>query len=156
MSTVIELERDRAGTLTITPLQPTIGAEVGGVDLRTPLSDELRDRIKAALLEYKVLFFRDQQIDRRQHLAFAKRFGPIYTPPYPAEQLIDVDGESGVHRILADKEQAKIYESQRRQGLIYDGYHSDTNWRLVPSWALFFAPWTCRRWAATRSGSTPA
>jgi alpha-ketoglutarate-dependent taurine dioxygenase len=134
MSATTELERGSVETLTITPLQPTIGAEISGIDLRAPLTDRFRDQIKAALLQYKVIFFRDQQIDRRQHLAFAKRFGAIYTPPYPAEQLIDVDGESGVHRIAADKDQAKIFEGQRRPGLIYDGYHSDTNWRLVPSW----------------------
>lgn len=134
MGAVAELEKERVGALTITPLQPTIGAEIGGIDLRIPVSDAVRDQLKAALLEYKVLFFRDQDIDRKQHLAFAKRFGAIYTPPYPADQLIDVDGESGLHRIFADKDQAKIYESQRRPGYIYDGYHSDTNWRLVPSW----------------------
>jgi taurine dioxygenase len=134
MGAVTELETVRVDSLTIRPLQPTIGAEIGGVDLRNPLSDRLRDQIKAALLQYKVVFFRDQKIDRRQHLAFAKRFGAIYTPPYPAEQLIDVDGESGVHRIAADPNQAQMFEAQRRPGLIYDGYHSDTNWRLVPSW----------------------
>jgi taurine dioxygenase len=131
MSAIAELEGPEAASLTIRPLQPTIGAEISGIDLRSPLSDAQRDEIKTALLKYKVVFFRDQQVDRRQHLAFAKRFGAIYTPPY---QLIDVDGESGLHRIAADKDQAKIFESQRRPGLIYDGYHSDTNWRLVPSW----------------------
>jgi taurine dioxygenase len=116
MGVVIELERERVSTLTVAPLQPTIGAAISGIDLRLPLSDEDRDQIKAALLKYKVM-----EIDRRQHLAFAKRFGAIYTPPYLADQLIDVDGESGLHRIFADKEQVKIYDSQRRPGLIYDG-----------------------------------
>jgi alpha-ketoglutarate-dependent sulfate ester dioxygenase len=134
MSATTELGRPTAKSLTINPLQPTIGAEIAGVDLRSPLSDAHRDQIKAALLEYKVVFFRDQNIDRRQHLAFAKRFGPIYTPPYAADRLIDVDGESGVHLIGAEKEQQNRYETDRRPGYIYDGYHSDTNWRLVPSW----------------------
>lgn len=134
MSTVIELERESVATLTLTPLHPTIGAEVGGIDLSRPLSDDLRDQIKAALLKHKVLFFRDQNVDRRQHLAFAKRFGAIYTPPYAANRLIDVDGESGLHRIAADKEQREFYESEKRPGEIRDGYHSDTNWRIVPSW----------------------
>jgi len=134
MSTVTELIKTEVGTPTFTPLQPTIGAEVSGIDLRTPLTDKVRDQIKTALLKYKVLFFRDQQIDRRQHLDFAKRFGSIYTPPYAPDRLIDVDGESGVHIIAAEKNQSDLYEKQRRPGLIYDGYHSDTNWRIVPSW----------------------
>ncbi|MFT3966197.1 MAG: TauD/TfdA family dioxygenase [Sphingobium sp.] len=134
MATAARLERESAARLDIAPLEPTIGAEINGIDLRIPLSDEQRDEIRAALLKYKVLFFRDQTIDRRQHLDFAKRFGPLYTPPYAANRLIDVDGESGLHLIVADAEQRQFYESEKREGEIRDGYHSDTNWRLVPSW----------------------
>lgn len=134
MSSVAELEREAGTAVVIVPLTPTIGAEIEGVDLRQALPEGVRDQIKAAILQYKVVFFRDQHIDRRQHLAFAKQFGPIYTPPYAADRLIDVDGESGLHLITADPDQREIYEGQRRPGLIYDGYHSDTNWRIVPSW----------------------
>ncbi len=69
------------GTLTIRPLQPTIGAEISGVDLSRPLSAAERDQIKAAILEYKVVFFRDQDLDQDQHAAFARQFGPLYTHP---------------------------------------------------------------------------
>jgi hypothetical protein len=48
----------------ITPL-PTIGAEIEGVDLSHSLSDAVRDQIKAAIVHYKVVFFRDQDLDRR-------------------------------------------------------------------------------------------
>ena len=71
----------QGGTLTIRPLQPTIGAEISGVDLTRPLSDADRDQIKAAILRYKVVFFRDQHLDQDQHAAFARRFGPLYTHP---------------------------------------------------------------------------
>src|SRR3954447_6372648 len=54
------------------PFTEVIGAEVRGVDLRDPLDDEVRDEIRRALLEWKVLFFRDQHIDAAQHLAFAQ------------------------------------------------------------------------------------
>jgi alpha-ketoglutarate-dependent taurine dioxygenase len=37
--------------------------------------------IRAALLAHKVVFFRDQNIDRAQHLAFARRFGPLEIHP---------------------------------------------------------------------------
>ncbi|MBO0821346.1 MAG: TauD/TfdA family dioxygenase, partial [Nocardiopsaceae bacterium] len=63
--------------IVVRPLQPTIGAEISGVDLRAPLSDAARDQIKAALLDYKVVFFRDQELDRDQHAAFARQFGPL-------------------------------------------------------------------------------
>ncbi len=68
-------------TLTVRPLQPTIGAEIGEIDLRGPIGDDTRDEIKNLLLEHKVLFFRDQEIDRKQQAAFAARFGPLYIHP---------------------------------------------------------------------------
>ena len=134
MSGLSAVRTDYAVGPSYVPLTPTIGAEVEGVDLSQPIGDSVRDDIKAALLKYKVLFFRGQNVNRRQHLDFAKRFGPVYTPPYPADRLVDVDGESGVHLISADPKQREVYESQRRPGIVYDGYHSDTNWRIVPSW----------------------
>jgi len=68
-------------TITVRPLQPTIGAEIGGVDLRQPLGTTARDEIKAAILQYKVVFFRDQDLDRDQHAASARQFGPLYVHP---------------------------------------------------------------------------
>ena len=66
---------------TLTPLQPYIGAEITGIDLTQPISDLTRDAIKNAILKYKVVFFRDQHINKDQHADFARRFGPLYTHP---------------------------------------------------------------------------
>jgi len=134
MSGLSAVRTDYAAELSVSPLTPTIGAEIEGVDLSKPISDSVRDEIKATLLKYKVVFFRNQNVNRRQHLDFAKRFGAIYTPPYEADRLVQVDGESGLHIISANPNQRELYEAQRRPGIVYDGYHSDTNWRIVPSW----------------------
>src|ERR1035438_7617265 len=98
MSAVIEsdLQHD---ALAIRPLQPTIGAEIEGVDLRYPLSDATRDQIKAAILEYKVVFFRDQDTDRDQHAAFARQFGPLYT--HPSVHKSYADQVPAIHQISA-------------------------------------------------------
>ena len=37
--------------------------------------------IRAALLTHRVLFFRDQDITRAEHVAFASRFGPLEDHP---------------------------------------------------------------------------
>src|SRR4051812_12843223 len=76
MATAPVLESD-AG-LVIRPIQPTIGAEIDGVDLSRPLTRDLRDAIRAAVLRHKVVFFRDQVLDNDQHAAFAAEFGPLY------------------------------------------------------------------------------
>jgi alpha-ketoglutarate-dependent taurine dioxygenase len=122
----------RDATLTIRPLQPTIGADISGVDLRNPLSDADRDQIKAAILEYKVVFFRDQFIDQDQHADFARRFGPLYT--HPSTKKADAATAPAIHNIAAldEKKYAQYLARQQAEG--WDPYHSDTSWRLVPTW----------------------
>jgi alpha-ketoglutarate-dependent taurine dioxygenase len=62
----------------IEPLTATIGAEIGGVDLASDLSDDVIAEIRAALLAWKVIFFRDQHtLDRKRHIAFGRRFGDL-------------------------------------------------------------------------------
>jgi alpha-ketoglutarate-dependent taurine dioxygenase len=119
-------------TLAIRPLQPTIGAEISGVDLSRPLSDQERDQIKAAILRYKVVFFRDQDLDQGQHAAFARRFGPLYT--HPSTSKAAPDKSAAIHKIAATdgKNLEKLLARQEAEG--WDPYHSDTSWRLVPTW----------------------
>jgi alpha-ketoglutarate-dependent taurine dioxygenase len=118
-------------TLTIKLLQPTIGAEISGVDLTQPISDEVRDEIKAAILAYKVVFFRDQFLTREQHVAFSARFGPLYEE-YPNDHRADPAVNTAIHRVSALD--LKDYKHLIDRSKKWDGYHSDTNWRLVPSW----------------------
>jgi taurine dioxygenase len=68
--------------LDLTPLTPTIGAEVTNVDLSVPLSDECRAAIEAALVQWKALFFRNQTIDDEKQAAFARNFGPLLADNY--------------------------------------------------------------------------
>ncbi len=59
-----------------------IGAEIHGVDLSEELDEGTVADIRQALLDYLVVFFRDQPITPDQHLAFAQRFGPINVAPF--------------------------------------------------------------------------
>lgn len=65
----------------VTPVTAAIGAEVTGVDLRDDLDDTTVARIRQALLDHLVLFFRGQDLDDDAHLRFALRFGPLSIPP---------------------------------------------------------------------------
>ena len=77
------------GLFEVTPLQPSLGAELSGLSMADPLTPETRDALKAALLRYRVIFFRDQDISREQHIAFTANFGdlevhPVFAlPDYP-------------------------------------------------------------------------
>lgn len=65
----------------VVPLSIHIGAEIRNVDLTRSLShQEVRD-IRDALLKWKVVFFRDQHLNHRQHIDFGRRFGEL-TPAH--------------------------------------------------------------------------
>jgi alpha-ketoglutarate-dependent sulfate ester dioxygenase len=114
--------------LEIRPLQPTLGAEISGVDLSRPISDATRDALKAAILKHKVVFFRDQKLTDDQQAAFAARFGPLYTHPSAKRH----DNIAPLHRIAAADFNAR--ELIPDPTSVESGYHTDTSWRLVPTW----------------------
>ena len=59
----------------VTPLTLHIGAEIGGVDFSRPVAPEALQEIRRALAEWKVIFFRGQNLDHAQHVAMARQFG---------------------------------------------------------------------------------
>jgi taurine dioxygenase len=128
MSATKEAYRIDDAPISIRPLQPHIGAELSGVDLRLPITDAQRDAIKSALLKYKVVFFRDQHITHDQHAAFARSFGPLYTHPSSKHD----DKITAIHKIAA--EDFKKYERTATPTSVEAGFHTDTSWRLVPTW----------------------
>ncbi len=66
----------------VRPMSGHIGAEIHGVDLTKPLDDAVVAEIRATLVEWKVVFFRDQPMTQAQHVAFGRRFGEV-TPAHP-------------------------------------------------------------------------
>jgi alpha-ketoglutarate-dependent taurine dioxygenase len=97
----------------------TLGAEIGGVDLRRPLDDGTFAEIERALLAFKVLFFRDQDLSPAEHAAFGRRFGALEIHPF----LPSPEGCPEVV-LLAKNESIGGYEN---------GWHSDVTWRVAPS-----------------------
>lgn len=103
----------------IRPLTPTIGAELLGIDLGSPDIGKAIPAIRQALLDHKVVFFRDQDISREQHLEFAKHFGELEIhPATPKDQE-----HPEILRIAYD-------EKNRGQE---NAWHSDVTWREEPS-----------------------
>ena len=68
-------------TIQVSPLTPTIGAELFGVDLSQPLGERQFDEIHGALMRHLVIFFRDQHLTIEQHKAFGRRFGALDIHP---------------------------------------------------------------------------
>ncbi|WP_405944647.1 TauD/TfdA dioxygenase family protein [Streptomyces sp. NBC_00932] len=105
----------------VEPLTCTIGAELGGVQLGDAAQDgELFAQIRELLLKYKVLFLRDQEMTRSEHVAFASRFGPLEDHPVV---VADPD-HPGLARIYKDLDsKPEHYEN---------ALHCDATWRECP------------------------
>lgn len=61
--------------LTVTPASPNIGAEIGNIDLKHPLTDPQLVELKRAFTEFSVLFFRDQEIGFEDQARLGEYFG---------------------------------------------------------------------------------
>ena len=109
--------------LTLTPLTPTIGAVVEGVDLSGPVDDELFAQLDGALLEWKVLFFRGQHITGEQQATFAANWGPLETHPFYGT----VSGTDA-----AAPEVVRLEKGADVPGF-ENVWHSDVTWRVEPS-----------------------
>ncbi|MET8423707.1 TauD/TfdA family dioxygenase [Nocardia sp. NPDC004860] len=122
MTTLTPLEDSTLrSSIGVTPLTCTIGAELSGVDLAAAAhDDDLFAELRALLLEYKVLFVRDQDISRADHVALARRFGELEDHPVAGS---DPD-HPGLVRIYKDLDSApEHYEN---------AYHCDATWRQHP------------------------
>jgi taurine dioxygenase len=98
-----------------------IGAELTGVSLADAVHDDgLFAEIRALLLKHRVLFLRDQDISRAEHVAFARRFGELEDHP--------VAGSDPEHPGLV-----RIYKSPEQANDRYENsWHTDATWRAAP------------------------
>jgi taurine dioxygenase len=108
-------------SIRVEPLTCAIGAEISNVSLADVLADEaLFAEIRALWLKHRVLFFRDQDITRAEHVAFARHFGDLEDHP--------VAGSDPEHPGLV-----RIYKSPDAPNDRYENaWHTDATWREKP------------------------
>ena len=71
----------------VTPLSPACGAEIKGVDLTKPLSEDTVRAIKDAWGKHLVLVFRGQKVSQDDQLRFASYFGDLGIRKKAPEEL---------------------------------------------------------------------
>jgi alpha-ketoglutarate-dependent taurine dioxygenase len=84
-------------TLDIQPITPAVGAVASGVDLTRSLDADTVGRIRRAVLDQGVVFFRGQDLTREQMAAFMKNFGTLCTDPFSVAALKPPPEEATVH-----------------------------------------------------------
>jgi taurine dioxygenase len=108
-------------SIKVEPLTCALGAELSNVDLGVASRDPaLVAEIRALLLKHRVLFFRDQDITRAEHVAFARHFGDLEDHP--------VAGSDPENPGLV-----RIYKSPDAPNDRYENaWHTDATWREKP------------------------
>ena len=82
---VVATKAKQYARIEVAPLTGALGAEVSGVQLRD-IDDETMTELHDAFLEHNVLFFRDQQLTRTEHVAYGRRWGSLEQHPFSHER----------------------------------------------------------------------
>lgn len=123
--------------ITVQPITPTFGAEVGDVVLGRPLAAADLADIRAAFTKFAVLVFPDQQFDDDSQLDFARNFGPLETTVFKArkehklrlhENMADVGNLDAENRILAANDRQRLYNLGNRL------WHTDSSFKRLPAY----------------------
>jgi taurine dioxygenase len=110
--------------ITVDPVAPTIGAEVGGVQLTGDLDESTMGELRRALGDWKVLFFRDQDITRAEHRGFAARWGEVEQHPF-FKHMMPGQNDVDVATFAKDAQTAGTENN----------WHNDVTWDAYPSYA---------------------
>jgi taurine dioxygenase len=99
-------------------LEGSLGARVHGVDARRPIGSNDLAVIRRALVDRRVLFFRGQDLNADEHLAFAAQFGVLCVDP-----VSRLAGRPKVLSYIEDTEQRPPAEFP---------WHTDLSWLRAP------------------------
>ena len=122
-----------AMTLSIRKLNGSLGAEIRGVNLSTPLNPSTKSEIEAAWKSFGVLVFRNQNLSDSEHVAFSRQFGELEVLPetdrtdaaIPEIFILSNVDSSG--KILPAESEAVIFNS------LTWSWHTDSCYRKIPS-----------------------
>ena len=120
-------------TITVKPLGGTVGAEIGGVDLKRGLSNQAWSEIHRAFLEHLVVVFRDQELAPDDIMSIGRRFGEPTDYPF----VKGIDGYPQIFEVVKEPHETASFGN---------AWHSDTTYLPRPPLAtLLYAKETPRQ-----------
>lgn len=118
----------------LTPLHPTLGAELRGIDLTRPVAPEDFAEIDAAFSRYGVLVFPSQPVTDEQQLAFSRLFGPLEVNPNYAgakmrlrPDIADISNLDAEGRVLARDDRRNLFNLGNQL------WHTDSSFKHIPA-----------------------
>jgi len=103
----------------VKPLTRVIGAELSGIDITGALSDQQVGDLRRALIDFQVIFFRDQAFDLHTQKQFGRYFGTLHVHPGAPGP----EGHPEVLRIHADAQSTYVAGEK---------WHSDVSCDAAP------------------------
>jgi taurine dioxygenase len=121
--------------LTVRPVAGHIGADISGIDISRPLDGPTLRAVQDALFRYKVIFFRNQELDHASQIAFGRQFGELTyahphddAPPTGFPEIFTIDPTRYEERYGKDFRQ----QVRRRQYSYFSGWHTDVTAAVNP------------------------
>ena len=118
----------------VTPLHPTLGAEVRGVDLTCTVTADVFAEIEAAFDRYGILVFPEQPVNDAQQLAFSQLFGPLEVNPNYAgakmrlrPDIADISNLDAEGRVLGRDDRRNLFNLGNQL------WHTDSSLKRVPA-----------------------
>jgi alpha-ketoglutarate-dependent 2,4-dichlorophenoxyacetate dioxygenase len=118
----------------VSPLHPTLGAEVRGVDLTRALTPEVFAEIEAAFNSCGILVFPGQPVSDEQQLAFSQLFGPLEVNPNYAgakmrvrPDIADISNLDAEGRVLARGDRRNLFNLGNQL------WHTDSSFKRIPA-----------------------
>jgi len=126
----------QSSAIVVKPSGVCLGAEIGGIDLAQPLSEEQFREILEAFHRYGVIYFRDQKLLPEQLAAFSARFGELdihHMTEHTLPHLPQV-------RILSN-----VVKDGKAVGIVHGGmhWHSDLSYKEQPALATLLYGLEC-------------
>ena len=119
----------------ILPITDGFAAEIGDIDLASPLSPEVVREVKQAFWSYAVLIFPDQKLESDQHLELAKLFGPLEIsmgvygdgPMRTRAEIADVSNLNRKNEIWGSQSRLRMFQMGNRL------WHTDSSFKYLPA-----------------------
>lgn len=109
-----------SNTIRIDPLAGSVGAEIAGIDLSAPLSDDALRTIRDTVASSGVAVLRNQNLTPGQHIAAARQFAPITINRFFAH----LDGHPEIALVAKEAHHTKN---------IGGGWHTDHSYDTTPA-----------------------
>ena len=109
-------------SITVEPVSPHIGAEIGNIDLTKPLPNKQVEELHQAFIQYQVIFFRNQHINFEDQIRLGRYFGPLGSHV----------GKSTISKTTDNPYVRKFHYDETSTQISGENFHSDQSCAAIP------------------------